>query len=345
MKRRSLRYRDAGVDIAAGRRAVERIRVMARSVRRPEVVDDIGGFAGLFRLPQGGTLVSATDGVGTKLKLAFDLNRHDTIGIDLVAMNVNDVLCTGAEPLFFLDYLAMGRVDPDRVAEIVSGVVEGCRQAGCALLGGETAEMPGLYAPGEYDLAGFAVGWLPPGKDPVDGRRVRPGDAVVGLASSGLHSNGFSLVRAIVARAGLAWSDVPEGWSLPLGETLLEPTRIYVRPVRAAMERFDVRGLAHITGGGLVDNPPRMLPEGLGLRLDRRAWSEPPVFQWIREAGGVPEDEMRRTFNLGLGMLMVVPPHEADGVVRHMQAAGVPAWVVGETVPRRHGEARVVFGA
>lgn len=345
MNRRPFRYKDAGVDIDAGQRAVERIRAMVQAVRRSEVMDDIGGFAGLFRLADGGTLVSATDGVGTKLKIAFALNRHDTIGIDCVAMNVNDVLCTGAEPLFFLDYLAMGRVDPERVAEIISGVVEGCRQAGCALLGGETAEMPGFYAPGEYDLAGFAVGWLPPGRPPIDGRRVRPGDAVVGLASSGLHSNGFSLVRAIVGRAGLSWNHVPEGWSRSLGETLLQPTRIYVRPVRSAMEKFDIRGLAHITGGGLMDNPPRMLPEGIDLRLQCGTWNEPPVFRWIREQGGVDEDEMRRTFNLGLGMLMVVPPQEADGVVRHMRAADVPAWVVGETVPHRHGDARVVFHA
>jgi phosphoribosylformylglycinamidine cyclo-ligase len=322
----TITYRDAGVDIDAGDQLVERIKPHVRRTFRPEVIGDLGGFGALFALPRGYTdpvLVSGTDGVGTKLKVAFATGRHDTIGIDLVAMCVNDIAVSGAEPLFFLDYFASGRLDVAVGEAVIAGIAEGCRQAGCALVGGETAELPGFYADGEYDLAGFAVGVVERARI-LDGSRIRPGDRVVGLASSGLHSNGYSLARKALL----------EQLALPLpsvADALLEPTRIYVRALRAAMQAGDVRGAAHITGGGLVENPPRILGDGLAMRLDERAWPEPPIFARIA-AAGVERAEMRRTFNLGLGMLLCVPPPDVDAVVAACEQAGERAFLVGELV-------------
>jgi phosphoribosylformylglycinamidine cyclo-ligase len=286
-------------------------------------------------------LVGTTDGVGTKLKLAFALDRHDTVGIDLVAMCVNDLICVGARPLFFLDYFATGKLDVDRAERVIAGIAAACAECGCALLGGETAELPGFYAPGEYDLAGFAVGVVERSAT-VDGRAVVAGDAVVGIASSGLHSNGYSLVRRVVERAGLDLAREAPGVPGPLGEALLRPTRLYPPLVAALSARLPLKAIAHITGGGLLENPPRVIPEGLGFRFDRRAWPEPPVFDLVRRAGDVPEPEMLRTFNLGLGLVLVVAPGDADGTVAAARAAGFEAWRVGEVIAARDGE-RVVF--
>jgi phosphoribosylformylglycinamidine cyclo-ligase len=325
-----LTYREAGVDIDAGDELVERIKPHVRRTFRPEVLGDLGGFGGLFSVPKGyadPVLVSGTDGVGTKLKVAFATGKHDTIGIDLVAMCVNDVAVSGAEPLFFLDYFASGKLDVAVGEAVVRGIAEGCHQAGCALIGGETAELPGMYAEGEYDLAGFAVGIVERGKL-IDGSRVAPGDAVVGVASSGLHSNGYSLARKVLPIALHA-------------EALLEPTRIYVKAIRAAMAAGDVRGVAHITGGGLVENPPRILRAGQVMRLDERRWPEPEVFRHIA-AAGVERDEMRRTFNCGLGLTIVVPRDQAEVVRDALDAAGERAFIVGEIVDGT-GEAHVEF--
>ncbi|HEY2744093.1 MAG TPA: phosphoribosylformylglycinamidine cyclo-ligase [Polyangia bacterium] len=325
-----LTYRDAGVDIDAGDELVERIKPHVRRTFRPEVIGDLGGFGGLFAVPKGyadPVLVSGTDGVGTKLKVAFATGRHDTIGIDLVAMCVNDVAVSGAEPLFFLDYFASGKLDVAVGEAVVRGIAEGCRQAGCALIGGETAELPGMYADGEYDLAGFAVGIVERGKI-LDGARIRPGDAVIGVASSGLHSNGYSLARRVLSTTDDA-------------EALLAPTRIYVRAMRAAMAAGDVKGFAHITGGGLVENPPRVLREGLVMRLDERKWPLPGVFQKIA-ASGVARSEMRRTFNCGLGLIAVVPAGDAEKVRAAFESAGEHAFVVGDIAPGS-GPSRVEF--
>lgn len=342
-------YCRAGVDVEAARRAVELIRPLAARAGRSEVLGGIGGFGGLFALGSSyrePVLVAGADGVGTKLKVAFALGRHDTVGVDCVAMNVNDILTMGAEPLFFLDYLAVGRLDPGQVREVVAGVARGCAEAGCALLGGETAEMPDFYPPGEYDLAGFAVGVVER-EAVLDGRRARPGDAVVGLASSGLHANGFSLVRRLIAEAGLDLGGHVAEFGRTLGEELLEPTRIYVRPVLAVLraEGEEVRALAHITGGGFPENVPRVLPPGTAVRLWPGSWPEPPVFSFLRRLAargdGISEEEMRRTFNLGLGMVMVVAADAADRVSRSLREQGVPAWPVGEVV---EGEGEVTFG-
>jgi len=326
-------YRDAGVDIDAGNLLARRLGPLARATMRPEVVSGIGGFAGLCALPAGlrePLLVSSTDGVGTKLKVAFATGKHGTIGIDLVAMGVNDVLTVGAEPLFFLDYFATGKLDVTQAEEVVAGVVEGCRQAGCTLIGGETAEMPGMYAPGEYDLAGFAVGVVERSRV-IDGSRVRAGDAVVALPSSGLHSNGYSLARRVLERFRM--DEVLPELGRPLGEELLRPTRIYVAAVRRLLAAHpEVRALAHITGGGLIDNPPRVVPRDLAFRLRTATWSVPPIMELIGRVGNVPEEELRRTFNMGLGLLIVLPAAEADaacGVLRDEEAT-----IVGEIVPR-----------
>jgi len=310
-----LTYKDAGVDIDAGERLVDRIKPLAAATRTAEVLTGVGGFAGLCGLPADivdPVLVSGTDGVGTKLKLAFAMNRHDTIGIDLVAMCVNDVLTVGARPLFFLDYFATGALDVDTGAAVVAGIAEGCKQAGCALLGGETAELPGFYADGEYDLAGFAVGVV--GRaDILDGRaRVKDGDVVLGLSSTGLHSNGFSLARrALLEHAGHDLHAALAPLDVPLGEALLTPTKIYAKDVRALLDAgLDVHALCHVTGGGLPDNLPRVLPAGLGVTLDPSAWPEPPIFDLVRQAGDVAEPEMRRTFNLGIGLAVVLPAAE-----------------------------------
>jgi len=338
-----LTYRSAGVDIGAGDEAVRRIKRLAASAQRPEVLGGIGAFASFVTIPAGyrePVLVSSTDGVGTKLKVAFAADRHDTVGIDLVAMGVNDLLVHGAEPLYFLDYLAVYRVDPVRVEAVVSGIVEGCRMAGCALVGGETAEMTDLYAPGEYDLAGFAVGVVERSAI-VTGAEIKPGDHVLGLASSGLHSNGFTLVRkAIFESMRLAPADLVPGLGRSAADELLEPTRIYVKPVLELLRSVPVLGMAHVTGGGITENLPRVLPEGCQAVLDPRAWPVQPIFRIIQEAGRVEEAEMRRTFNMGLGYLLVVRPGDAAPAVRILSAAGERVFDVGEI---RAGPRSVVY--
>jgi phosphoribosylformylglycinamidine cyclo-ligase len=333
-----LTYRDAGVDIDAGDDLVERIKPYARRTMRPGVLAGIGGFGALFELPKGyrePVLVSGTDGVGTKLKLAFELGRHDTIGIDLVAMSVNDILTLGAEPLYFLDYYASGKLDVDTASLVVKGIATGCERAGCALIGGETAEMPGMYAPGEYDLAGFAVGVVEKSRI-IDGSTIVPGDAVLGLASDGAHSNGYSLIRKIIAtrRVDLKTATL-EG--RPLADLLLAPTRIYVKPVLELLTRVPVKGLAHITGGGITENVPRVLGEELTARLDRKAWPLPPLFAWLKEQGSVPDDEMLRVFNCGIGMVLVVDAALAGEVMKDLSAAGERIYRLG-TIDRRHGD-------
>jgi phosphoribosylformylglycinamidine cyclo-ligase len=328
-------YRDAGVDIDAGNELVRRIAPLARRTRHPQVIADIGGFSGLCAIPPGmrePILVASTDGVGTKLKLAFELDRHDTVGIDLVAMCVNDLVCVGARPLLFLDYFASGKLDVDRAEQVIKGIADGCATCGCALLGGETAELPGFYAAGEYDLAGFAVGVVE--RDEVlDGKQVAVGDALLGIASTGVHSNGYSLVRRIVADAGLDLRRPAPGFDRPLGDVLLTPTRLYPPVLTALRTAARPKAIAHITGGGLLENPPRVVPDGLGLRFDRRAWPEPPVFDLLRRAGAVPEDEMLRTFNLGLGLVVVLAPADLEPARRAVRALGVDCWPVGEVVP------------
>ena len=336
------RYRAAGVDIEKADQFVKNIGEMVKSTHGEGVLGGLGGFSGLFSLAglSDGepVLVSSTDGVGTKLKIAFMTNQHDTIGIDMVAMVVNDIVVTGARPLFLLDYLATGKLELGVAQDVIAGVVEGCRQAGCALIGGETAEMPGMYPPGEYDLAGFAVGLVERGQI-IDGSRVSPGAAVVGLASSGLHSNGFSLVRKIVFEGlGLAVDDQPQGLDSPVGQTLLAPTRIYVKPVLAIKEEFDLLAAAHITGGGLLENLPRVLPPGCRAIIQQGSWPVPPVFAWLQKAGGLSQREMSRTFNWGLGMALVVPGDQARAVVGRLAELGQDAYVVGEIMPRQAEE-------
>lgn len=326
-------YRSAGVDIDAGNRVVELIKPLVKTTFRPEVLTDLGGFAGLFRFDSAKyrepILVSGTDGVGTKLKIAHLMRRHDTIGIDLVAMCVNDIVVCGAEPLFFLDYFATGKLDPLHAAEVVGGIAEGCRQAGCALIGGETAEMPSMYAEGDYDLAGFAVGVVDRPRM-VDGRTIVPGDVVVGLASTGLHSNGYSLVRKLLFEVeGLAVDDRLPELTDPLGSVLLTPTRIYAKTVSALMQRHRLKGIAHITGGGITENLPRIFPPGCAAVIDRTAWTPHPVFSLLQSRGAISDDEMLRTFNMGLGLLLVVAADEADAVRAGAEALGERARIVG----------------
>jgi len=329
----TLSYKKAGVDIGAGDRFVEMIGPLARKTFRPEVAGDIGSFGAFFRLDtkkyKEPLLVSGTDGVGTKLKIAFLTGRHDTVGIDLVAMCVNDILTGGAEPLFFLDYLATGRLRPRKAAEVVKGIAAGCREAGCALIGGETAEMPGFYARDEYDLAGFAVGVVDRRKV-ISGSRIRHGDAVVGLASSGIHSNGYSLVRKVFFDTHrMSVRRFVPSLKTTLGEALLRPTRIYVKAYNALKGRVDVKGMAHITGGGIPGNLPRVLPPGLGAVVDRGAWEVPPVFRTLQEAGRVDRFEMDRVFNMGIGMVVVVHPDDAEDVAGAVRAADMEVWSVG----------------
>lgn len=332
-----LSYRDAGVDIDAGDALVERIKPFARRTMRPEVLAGIGGFGALvevgkrFREP---VLVAGTDGVGTKLKLAFALDRHDTIGEDLVAMSVNDILVQGAEPLFFLDYYACGKLDVDVAARVVKGIAHGCELAGCALIGGETAEMPGMYIEGEYDLAGFAVGVVEKSAI-VDGRAIAPGDAVLGLASSGPHSNGYSLIRRIVADAN-ADLRAPLG-DRTLADALMAPTRIYVKPLLALMRELPVKGMAHVTGGGITENVPRMLPAGVQAALDASRWPRPAVFDWLETNGRVGRDEMLRVFNCGIGMAVVVAANDEARALDKLAAEGERAWRIGTIVPRPDG--------
>jgi phosphoribosylformylglycinamidine cyclo-ligase len=326
-------YRKAGVDIEAGEKAVERIKGLARSTFRPEVLQDLGGFGGLFALDLKGlsdpVLVAGCDGVGTKLKLAFAAGKHNTVGIDCVAMCVNDILVQGAEPLFFLDYLAVGKLLPAQVEEIVSGVAEGCRQAGCALLGGEMAEMPGFYPAGEYDLAGFAVG-LVNRSALIDGSSIGSGDAVIGLASSGLHSNGYSLARKVLLEeANLLLTDIQPALGLTLAEEMLRPTLIYVQAVLKALKKFPIRGMAHITGGGLPGNLPRILPEGLQAEIETTAWPAPEIFKLISELGPVQRGEMFRTFNMGIGYCLIVPAEESAGLLDHFNSSAIAAYQIG----------------
>jgi len=344
LAKEGLTYAAAGVDIAAGNRAVELMKEHVHSTFRPGVLGNLGGFGGLFALEPGRyrepVLVAGTDGVGTKLKIAFQTGRHDTIGIDAVAMCVNDILVQGAEPLFFLDYLAVGKMVPERVAEIVAGVAAGCRQAGCALIGGETAEMPGFYPQDEYDLAGFAVG-VAERQQLIDGSAIRPGQVVIGLASSGLHSNGFSLARRVLlAEAGYTLEQQLPELGRTLGEELLTPTRIYVKSLLPLIKEGLLKGLIHITGGGLIENPPRILPEGCSLQLERNSWPAAPIFSIIQAAGKVPEVEMYRTFNMGLGMLVIVEAGDAGKVLRQLHNVGEKAYVVGQVI---NGAGQVEF--
>jgi len=341
----AITYKDAGVDIDAGASLVERIKPLARAATRPEVIGGVGGFAGLCRIPQGyasPVLVSGTDGVGTKLKVAFATGRHDTIGIDLVAMCVNDVIVIGAEPLFLLDYFGTGRLDPDVGAAVVGGIAQGCVQSGCALLGGETAELPGMYADGEYDLAGFCVGVAE--EDEIrDGRDLRAGDVLLGLASVGVHSNGLSLARrAVLDELGLGLDDTPNALGgATVADELLRPTRIYVRAMAALERRY--RGAAHITGGGLVENPPRMLrSDDLAMRIDSSTWPVPPIFDLIASAGVEP-DEMRRTFNMGIGMVVAVAPDDVARAREALTAAGEAVYEIGNVIERGDGP-QVQFG-
>jgi len=335
-----LTYRDAGVDIEAGDEAVRRIAPLAKATFRPEVLGGIGAFAGFVRVPSGyrePVLVSSTDGVGSKLKVAFLADRHDTVGIDLVAMGVNDLLVHGAEPLYFLDYIGLGKLDPARVEAIVRGVAEGCRRAGCALIGGETAELPDLYATGEYDLAGFAVGIVERDRI-VDGAAVKPHDVVLGLESSGLHSNGYSLARRIVFDVmRLDVDALLPGTGRAVGEVLLEPTRIYAAAVKAVLATAPVSAMAHVTGGGLTGNVPRVLPEGCRAVLRRSAWREPPVFATLREAGRVGDAEMLRTFNLGIGYVVIARAADAGRAQQALEAAGETVSVIGEVVAGERG--------
>ena len=331
---RSESYAAAGVDITAGYRAVELMKAHIARTMTPGVVSDIGGFGGLFALDLGEfrhpVLVSGTDGVGTKLKLAFLMDKHDTVGIDCVAMCVNDIICSGARPLFFLDYIACGKNVPEKIAAIVSGVAEGCVQAGCALIGGETAEMPGFYPVDEYDLAGFSVGAVNK-EDIIDNGTMRAGDVILALPSSGVHSNGFSLVRRVfdVERADIR-TPVMELGGKSIGETLLTPTKIYVKPVLALLEKIPVKGISHITGGGFYENIPRSIPQGLGARIEKKAVRVLPIFDMIAKAGGIPERDMYNTFNMGVGMCVVVSGTDADAALSILRGAGEDAYVLGE---------------
>jgi len=333
-----LSYRDAGVDIDAGAALVERIKGPVAATRRDGVLGSLGGFGGLFELPvdryRRPVLVSGTDGVGTKLKLAIETGRHDGIGIDLVAMCANDVVVTGAEPLYFLDYYATGRLDVDVAERVIRGIAEGCRRSGAALIGGETAEMPGMYAADHYDLAGFCVGVVEK-EAIIDGSRVRPGDALIALGSSGVHSNGFSLVRRIVERAGVSLETAVDAASLT--DLLMAPTRIYVKALLGLRDAVGLNAAAHITGGGLPENLPRVLPAGTGALVDTDSWAWPPLFHWLRDNGGVRADEMYRTFNCGVGMVAVVPAARRDDAVAYLEQAGERAWVLGEVAEAGDG--------
>jgi phosphoribosylformylglycinamidine cyclo-ligase len=327
-----LTYRDAGVDIDAGDALVDRIKPLAARTMREGVLAGIGGFGALFEVPKRykePVLVSGTDGVGTKLKLAFDWQRHDTVGIDLVAMSVNDILVQGAEPLFFLDYFACGKLSVDVAAQVVGGIAKGCELSGCALIGGETAEMPGMYPDGEYDLAGFAVGAAEKSAL-IDGKSIQPGDVVLGLASSGAHSNGYSLLRKILQRANARPEQDFHGQ--PLGDVVMAPTHLYVKPVLAVLKDFgkQIKGLAHITGGGLLDNVPRILQPGLQARLHRDAWQMPKLFSWLQQQGGVADTEMYRVFNCGVGMVAVVPAAQAEAISQALRAQGETVYQLGE---------------
>lgn len=338
----SLSYRDAGVDIDAGDALIEAIKPFAKRTMRDGVLAGIGGFGALFEVSKKyrePVLVSGTDGVGTKLKLAFHLNRHDTVGIDLVAMSVNDILVQGAEPLFFLDYFACGRLDVATATDVIKGIAAGCEQAGCALIGGETAEMPSMYPDGEYDLAGFAVGAVEKSRI-IDGKKISPGDVVLGLASSGAHSNGYSLVRKIL---DVVKPDLNADFhGRPLSDVLIAPTRIYVKPLLALMEKIDIHGLVHITGGGLVENIPRVLQPDLTAVLHRDAWQMPPLFTWLQQHGGVEDAEMHRVFNCGIGMTVIVAKDKADETAAMLKQSGETVFRLGEIRERHQGEPQTI---
>ena len=337
-----LTYRDAGVDIDAGNTLVERIKPFVKRTHRPEVMGGLGGFGGLFRLPvdryRQPVLVSGTDGVGTKLKLAIATGRHDGIGVDLVAMCVNDILVCGAEPLFFLDYYATGKLDVDVATSVVQGIARGCELSGAALIGGETAEMPGMYSEGHYDLAGFCVGVVEEA-ELIDGSRVQDGDALIGIASSGPHSNGYSLIRSVLEHSGASLDQHVDG--RPLADALMAPTRIYVQAVRSLLGRIDIRAMAHITGGGLPENLPRVLPETLAAELQGSSWQRPAVFRWLQSAGNISDQEMLRTFNCGVGMVLCVPREQAEAAVRGLHEAGESAWQIGRVVAAEADRPRV----
>ncbi|BFU95904.1 MAG: phosphoribosylaminoimidazole synthetase [Nitrospira sp.] len=340
-------YRDAGVDIDAGDEFVDRIKPLVRSTFRPEVLTDLGGFGGLFRFQANKytdpVLVSGTDGVGTKLKIAFLMDKHDTVGIDLVAMCVNDVAVSGAEPLFFLDYFASGKLALAKAQHVIEGIAEGCRQAGCALIGGETAEMPSFYPDGEYDLAGFAVGVVDRPKL-IDGKSILPGDVVIGLASTGLHSNGYSLVRRILFdKAKLTVDSRVAELDHPLGEVLLTPTRIYAKQVLTLASEQPVKGIVHVTGGGITENLPRVLPDGMRARIYRKSWPVPPVFDLLKRLGQVDREEMYRVFNMGIGLILVAPASSAPALVKRASVLGDRGWVIGEIVGANPGEPQVEY--
>ncbi|MDM7941466.1 MAG: phosphoribosylformylglycinamidine cyclo-ligase [Hydrogenophaga sp.] len=337
-----LSYKDAGVDIDAGDALVERIKPLAKKTMREGVLAGIGGFGALFEVPKRykePVLVSGTDGVGTKLKLAFEWNMHDTVGIDLVGMSVNDVLVQGAEPLFFLDYFACGKLDVDTAAAVVGGIAKGCELSGCALIGGETAEMPGMYPAGEYDLAGFCVGAVEKSKI-LNGQNVAPGDVVLGLASHGVHSNGFSLVRKCIERAG---ADLPASLDgSPFKQAIMKPTRLYVKNVLAALAQHPIKALAHITGGGLLENIPRVLPEGTAAHLKKGSWPQTELFAWLQQTAGIDDIEMNRTFNNGIGMVVVIAADEAAACAATLRGLGETVFEIGRIAPRGEGAAVVV---
>lgn len=337
-------YEAAGVSIDRGNELVANIKPLARATLRPEVLDELGGFGALFDLSASGyrqpVLVSGTDGVGTKLKLAIELDRHDTVGIDLVAMCVNDILVQGAEPLFFLDYFACSRLDVATATEVVKGIARGCQLSGCALIGGETAEMPGMYQPGDYDLAGFCVGVVEK-DDIITGKSVREGDVLIALASSGPHSNGFSLIRKILADSATSLTDMLD--DVPLSEWLLEPTRIYRQTIFALLPEVNLKAIAHITGGGLTENVPRVIPADLCAEIDRDSWRWPALFHWLQQTGGVSPEEMYRTFNCGIGMVLVVSPDETETTLELLRAAGEKAWRLGTVLEHGGKAARVRF--
>lgn len=334
----SISYRDAGVDIEAGDALVEQIKPFAKRTMRPEVLGGIGGFGSLFEMPKkfkNPVLVSGTDGVGTKLKLAFQLNKHDTVGIDLVAMSVNDILVQGAEPLFFLDYFACGKLEVGTAADVIKGIAQGCEQSGCALVGGETAEMPGMYPAGEYDLAGFAVGCVDKEKI-INGTTIAAGDVVLGLASSGAHSNGYSLIRKLIDKSGIDMDSDFHG--KPFRDVVMAPTRIYVKPLLKLIEALPVKGMAHITGGGITENVPRVLPAGVTAEIKKGSWAMPPLFTWLQAQGNVAEDEMHRTFNCGIGMVVIVSKEHADTALNLLKAEGETVSVIGHIRAQQAGE-------
>ncbi|TOL33782.1 phosphoribosylformylglycinamidine cyclo-ligase [Vibrio parahaemolyticus] len=337
----SLSYKDAGVDIDAGNALVDRIKGAVKRTRRPEVMGGIGGFGALCELPtkyKQPVLVSGTDGVGTKLRLALDMNKHDTIGIDLVAMCVNDLIVQGAEPLFFLDYYATGKLDVDTAADVVSGIADGCVQAGCALIGGETAEMPGMYEGEDYDVAGFCVGVVEK-EDVIDGTKVAAGDALIAVGSSGPHSNGYSLIRKILEVSAADKNEELAGRTI--GEHLLEPTKIYIKSALKMIEKHDIHAISHITGGGFWENIPRVLPEGTKAVIDGNSWEWPIIFKWLQEKGNVETHEMYRTFNCGVGLVVALPKDQADAAVALLKEEGENAWVIGEIAQAEANEEQV----